>query len=125
MKAKLQHYYISGYVDIGTIRFNDKKEYSVTPILIENRNGINEISAYKVKCVCTVKDLDPYFSLSSDEHQFQLISLEDISKTLSIGTRKYSISFDNAISKVSVKYCTITIEFIIPVSSYGSYTTFV
>ena len=124
MKATLQYYANAAWGVIGTITLNDKKQFSVTPILIENRLGINEVVAYKVKCACTVKDISSYLTPSSiDEYPFRLASLE-AATYLALGTRKYDITYDQNISKVSMRYQTINIEFIITVANYATYTTF-
>ena len=124
MKAKLQYYTSGNWYDIGVIRFNDKKEYSINPILIENRLAVNEIAGYKIRCNCTVKELGPYFSMSYDEYAFRLVSLENVSLTLSLGTRKYNLSHEGSPGKISLEYVKIEIEFIIAASSFLTYTTF-
>lgn len=116
----------STWYDIGDINFNDKKEYSLTPILVENQSAINEIAAYKVKCVATVDTLNANFVTTTDEYYFRLYSLESSGDFIPLGGSKikWNLNYDMAISKVSTKYLTISLEFIIPKTDFSSYITY-
>ena len=79
MKAKLQ-WSTAGttWYDIGTIRWITDKDYTLSPILIENRTGINEVTGYKVRCVASVHDLHASFNQNSvEQYYFRLFSLDN------------------------------------------------
>lgn len=78
MRAKLQ-WSTAGvtWYDIGTTRWISEKEYTLAPILVENRTGINEVLAYKVRCVASAHDFHASFDQNSTEqYYFRLFSLD-------------------------------------------------
>ena len=78
MRAKLQ-WSTAGttWYDIGTTRWITEKEYTLAPILVENRTGINEVLAYRLRCVVSVHDFHASFNQNSvEQYYFRLFSLD-------------------------------------------------
>jgi hypothetical protein len=78
MRAKLQ-WSTAGttWYDIGSSRYISEKEYTLTPILVENRVGINEVLSHRVRCVASVHDFHASFNQNSvEQYYFRLFSLD-------------------------------------------------
>ena len=78
MRAKLQ-WSTAGttWYDIGTTRWITEKEYTLAPILVENRTGINEVLAYRLRCIASVHDLHASFDQNSvEQYYFRLFGLD-------------------------------------------------
>jgi len=78
MRAKLQWSTAGAtWYDIGTTRWITEKEYTLAPILAENRVGINEVLAYRLRCVVSVHDFHASFNQNSvEQYYFRLFSLD-------------------------------------------------
>ena len=122
MKAILQYCLtVDGtYKNIGTVRLK-KKDYTVKPQLISNREGEPETAGYIVKARCVCLELNTDF-LDYQEWFFRLGFFDPTEMDMILlGQHPYKIDFNGLITMNNRVYHSVDIEFTIEYDEYEDY----
>jgi len=121
MQGTLKFATLSNYSDateVGTLR-SIKKDFTIKPVVDDNRNGNPIPIAYEVevRALCLVLDGD---FLSGTEYYFMIDFPVDF-KASYLGLREYMIDYDGQITRNGIEYHEIRLFFHIAAADYGSY----
>jgi len=106
------------YKDAGTLR-SVKKEYKVSPVIIENRAGEKETAGFNVNVSAQL--ITQNTDIFDELEWYWRIKFADDLKMIKLGEHPYTVEFDAQLSRNTVKYHRINISFYIPYDEYEDY----
>lgn len=129
MKARLEYFNsLAAWDPIGNMR-SIQKDYTINPILLENRIGQPEIAGYNVRCravIFTSASDNPLTSAptildGTDMAAIFRINCYDDSLTISLGERPYQINYNIMSARNEIEMHEIIVEFTIDRLEYSDY----
>ena len=106
------------YKDGGTLR-SIKKDYIISPVIMENRAGEKEDVGYNIKVSAQL--INQNADIFDEEEWFWRIKYANDLQMIKLGEHPYTKEFDSQLARNTVKYHKINISFHILFDEYEDY----